>query len=99
MPFRKKIFLIIIFGALSYFLLNYRIIIIGEGIHFKLLKKQKLTLEYTIFSTKGKSNRQILSIDILRKNGIGQLLIDEGLMSEEEQECILERLNAYHSTP
>ncbi|MEA3359720.1 MAG: hypothetical protein U9R17_09995 [Thermodesulfobacteriota bacterium] len=93
MPFRKKVIIFIILGALFYLLLSYHIIIIGEGANFRLLKKSTYTLEYTIFSTKGKMNRKILAIDILREDGIGNLLIEEGLMSEEEQEIILERLN------
>ena len=93
LSFRKKIFIFIILGALSYLLLSYHIIIIGKGANFRLLKKSTFTLEYTIFSTKGKMNRKILAIDVLRQDGIGNLLIEEGLMSEEEQEFILERLN------
>ena len=93
LPFRKKFIIWVILGTLFYFLLSYHIIIMGEGINFRLLKKSTFTFEYTIFSTKGKNNRKILAIDILREDGIGNLLIEEGLMSEEEQEIILERLN------
>ena len=92
-PFVKKCFVFAFLGVLFYFLLSYHIIIVGEGINFRLLKKSKYTLQYTIFSTKGKSDYQILAVDTLREDGIGNLLIEEGLMSEERQEAILNRLN------
>jgi len=92
-PFVKKCFVFAFLGVLFYFLLSYHIIIVGEGINFRLLKKSKYTLQYTIFSTKGKSDYQILAVDTLREDGIGNLLIEEGLMSEERQEAILNRLD------
>ncbi|HUU41697.1 MAG TPA: hypothetical protein VMW42_12205 [Desulfatiglandales bacterium] len=91
MPLKKKATLIIILGAVFYFILSYHIIIIKEGV--RLLKKSTFTLEYTIFSAKGKSNKTIMAIDILREDGIGELLKEEGLMSEEEEILILETLD------
>ena len=93
MSLKKKFTLLIIFGAILYFLLNYHIIITGQGVgNIRLLKKSTYTLEYTIFSTKGKSNKSILAIDALREDGIGTLLKEEGLMSDEEEAHILEIL-------
>ena len=93
MSIKKKFTLLIIGGAILYFLLGYHIIIAGRGIgNIRLLKKSKYTLEYTIFSTKGKSNKTILSKAALREDGIGELLKEEGLMSEEEEALILEVL-------
>ena len=93
MSIKKKFALLIIVGAILYFLLSYHIIITGHGIgNIRLLKKSKYTLEYTIFSTKGKSNKTILSKVALREDGIGELLKEEGLMSEEEEALILEVL-------
>ena len=88
MNFGKKLTIWIILGAVFYFLLSYHFIFIDKTV--KLLKKSSLSLNYTIFSTKGKSNKSILSIDELRKDGIGDLLLEMGRMSEEE----LERLEA-----
>jgi hypothetical protein len=91
---KKKVTLFIIAAAVFFFLLSYHIIIIGRDItDIRLLKKSTFTLEYTIFSIKGKSNKAILAIDILRENGIGDLLIEEGLMSEEEEARILQTLS------
>ena len=78
-----------IVGAIFYFLLSYHILFIGSSV--KLLKKSHLTLEYTIFSTQGKTNESILGVDDLRKDGIGQLLVDMGKISQDELDLLLER--------
>ena len=88
----KKVAFFLILGALAYFLLSYHIIIINQSA--RLLKKSTLTLEYTVFSTKGKTNKTILAIDSLRDDGIGDLLKQEGLMTDEEEARILESLEA-----
>jgi hypothetical protein len=93
MPLRKKLFLLIIVCGSLYFLLSQHIVIIeGDLRNIRLLKKSTLTLEYTFFSTQGKTNKQILSIDVLREDGIGEILIEEGLMSAEEERLILKEL-------
>ncbi len=73
----------ILAGAL-YFLLSHHFIIVGNTV--KLLKKSDLTLEYTFYSTKGKRVSTILDIEPLRQDGIGEILMDAGLISEEEYE-------------
>jgi len=93
MSLKKKFTLLIIGGAILYFLLGYHIIITGRGVgNIRLLKKSTYTLEYTIFTTRGKSNKTILSKAALREDGIGELLKEEGLMSDEEEALILETL-------
>ena len=93
MSLKKKFTFLIIVGAILYFLLSYHIIIMKQGIgNIRLLKKSTYTLEYTIFSTRGKSNKTILAIDTLREDGIGKLLKEEGLMSDEEEAVILDIL-------
>ena len=87
MKFRNKIIVFAIVGVVLYFLLSYHFIIINSGI--KLLKKSSLTLEYTIYSAKGKTNAMILSIDELREDGIGDLLVEMGKMSEQQLELIM----------
>lgn len=87
MRFRNKIIVFTILGVVLYFLLSYHFIIINNGI--KLLKKSSLTLEYTIYSAKGKTNEVILSIDDLREDGIGDLLVEMGKMSEQQLELIM----------
>ena len=84
MKFSKKLVIWIVLGAVFYFLLSYHFIFIDNTV--KLLRKSSLSLEYTIFSAKGKTNKSILSIDELREDGIGDLLVEMGRMSEEEME-------------
>jgi len=93
MPLKKKVTLLLIGVALLYFFMSYHIIIIEGNIReIRLLKKSTFTLEYTFFSTKNKSNKYMLAIDILREDGIGELLIEEGLMTKAEQTLILKSL-------
>jgi len=90
MKFHKKLLIWVIVGAVIYSLLSYHFIFVGNTI--KLLKKSSLTLEYTLFSTKGKTNESILAIDVLREDGIGDLLVEEGRLTEEELERLLNKI-------
>jgi hypothetical protein len=90
---KKKIVLIILAGALLYFFLSYHIIIIeGDPRNVRLLKKISFTLQYTFFDTRNRTNKSMLSIDALREAGLGEILIEEGLMGEQEEIRILESL-------
>jgi len=89
MPFWKKILL---WGGLAlslYIAMSYHFIYFGWP-NIKILKKSELTLSYTFFSAQGKTNRVILAIDPLRKDGIADILVEMGRMSEEQKEAILE---------
>lgn len=87
--FKKLLFWAAIAGTL-YFFLSYHIIYIEKSV--KLLKKSKLTLEYTIYSAELKNNRTILSVDMLREDGIGELLVEVGRMSQEEMESLMAQI-------
>ena len=89
MRFLKKLVIFVVIGGVLYFFLSYHIIIVGNGL--TLLEKSNLTLNYTFFSTKGKTNKTILAIDELREDGIGDVLYDEGLITETELERILRK--------
>jgi hypothetical protein len=91
MTFRKKIFVWTIALGAAYFLLSYHIIFFGK--HPRLLKKSHLSLNYTFFSVQSKPNKKILAIDDLREDGIADLLVEEGRMSEEERNLYLQQ---YH---
>jgi len=91
MPRVRNLLLFVVLGAILYFLLSYHVILTNRST--RLLRKSTFTLQYTFFSTKGKSNKTILTIDALREDGIGDLLKKEGLMSEEEEALILQSLN------
>ena len=75
-------------GVLGYFLLSNHIIIVGTDI--RILKKSRLTLEDTFFSTQGKSWQSVLSNIQLRKAGIGKLLVEMGRLTEEELKRLAE---------
>jgi hypothetical protein len=51
-----------------------------------MLKKSELTLKYTIFSTKGKTVEKVLSVPDLWDDGIGELMVREGKISEDDLE-------------
>lgn len=78
----KRYFWWIIFGGAIYFLLNYHVIFIGKTA--KLMKKSTWTMDYTFFSTKGKRVETILDVEPLRKDGIGELLVEMGMITPEE---------------
>ncbi|MBN2032946.1 MAG: hypothetical protein JW836_06685 [Deltaproteobacteria bacterium] len=85
----KKIVLWGIVGALFYFFLSHHIIFVGSKV--KVLKKSNLTLEYTIFSTQGKSYESIIRVDQLRRDGIGELLVEMGKLSQGELDRLLDK--------
>lgn len=88
MDFLKKVIIIaVIIGAL-YLLMGFHYIVINSSI--KMLKKSELTLKYTFFSIKGRSIESVLSIEELWEDGIGDLLVEEGVISQEQ-------LNIYSS--
>ena len=89
MTFRKKIIIWTIVLGAAYFLLSYHIIFFGK--HPMLLKKSHLTLNYTFFSIQSKPINKIMAITDLREDGIANLLVQEGRMSEGERDLYLER--------
>ncbi|PKN29362.1 MAG: hypothetical protein CVU64_08630 [Deltaproteobacteria bacterium HGW-Deltaproteobacteria-21] len=90
MKFLKRLILWGCVAVLGYLFLSYHFIFVGSSP--KLLKKSKPSMEYILFSTQGKSNHSILSIDVLRKAGIGQLMVQEGKISGEELEKLTEEI-------
>ena len=90
MAFFKKIAIFAVIGAICYFLMAYHYIIIDNSL--KMLKKSELTLKYTIFSTKGKPVETVLSVPELWNDGIGELLLKEGKISEERLEMYKEKM-------
>ncbi len=89
----KKIFIFGILGGTLYFFLSFHLIFINSTI--KLLRKSSLTLEYTIFNAKGKTNATILSNDDLREDGIGEILVEMGKMSEDQYTRLMRKYEPY----
>lgn len=90
MAFLKKIITIAVVVAVLFFLLAYHYIIVDNSV--KMLKKSTFTLEYTIFNTKGKEVEKILSIPQLWNDGIGELLLEEGKISEDQLELYRQKM-------
>ena len=85
----KKLVIWVVLLACGYFVLSNHFIFIGKDL--RLLKKSRLTLEYTIFSTQGKSIESILDVDDLRNDGIGRLLVEERKITEDQLDAILDK--------
>jgi hypothetical protein len=85
----KKLVIWAVILACGYFILSIHFIFIGSSI--QLLKKSRLTLEYTFFSTQGKSAESIMNVDALREDGIGRLLVEKGIITEDQHIAILEK--------
>jgi hypothetical protein len=89
MSFRKKIIVWAIVLGGAYFLLGYHVIFFGK--HPRLLKKSHLSLNYTFFSIQKKPNKEILAIHDLREDGIADMLVEEGRMTEEQRDLYLQQ--------
>lgn len=87
MKFLKRLMLWAVVAGVLYMLLSYHFIFFGWNV--RLLKKSERTLNYTFFSTQGKTNKQILAVDELREDGIADLLVEEGMITPEDRERLL----------
>jgi hypothetical protein len=90
MSFIKKLFFLAICGGIIYALFSYHFIYFG-GTQISLLKKSQLTLNYTFYSVSGKTNKFILAKEPLREDGIGDLLVKMGRMTEDEKQELLKK--------
>lgn len=82
MRYLKKFVFWVVIVAIAYFVLAYHYILVGRSV--VPLKKASLTLNYTIYNTKGKTNKTIMANKELREDGIGNLLVEAGKMTPEE---------------
>lgn len=85
----KKYLLYAIIAGCCYMLLAYHYIYTGsEDVNimdsFRMLKKEKLNLRYTFFSVQKKQPDTIMKIDVLREAGIGDILVEYGIITEEQ---------------
>jgi hypothetical protein len=67
----------------GYFLASQHIVINERD--FRLLKKSELTYEYTFYNVTDKTPEEVLRINMLREDGIGDILVEFGYLSEEEK--------------
>ena len=79
----KQYVLIAVLAAAAYFVMSNHFIFYGTSVH--LLKKPTLHLHYTFFSIKEKRPDSIMKIDYLRDAGIGDLLVELGMIDEAQR--------------
>ena len=60
---------------------------------FDVLKKKELTFKYTFFSLKQASPEDALRINDLRDDGLGDLMVEKGMLTQEELDRILLKLD------
>lgn len=85
----KKSLIFIALGALFYFALTHHFIIINGWV--KTLPKSKWSMDYTIYSTHGQTPRNMIAIEDLRRDGIADLLVEAGKLTEDQKEFLLSR--------
>jgi hypothetical protein len=79
----KQYILIAVLAVAAYFMMSNHFIFYGTNLH--LLKKPTLHLHYTFFSIKEKRPRSVMKIDYLREAGIGDLLVELGMINEQQR--------------
>lgn len=84
----KQYIFFAIIAAICYFFLSHHIIYYEKS--FYLLNKSNLTFSYTFYSIQKKKPATILKADPLREDGMGDLLVELGLLDEEEKEQLEE---------
>jgi hypothetical protein len=77
-----------------YFVVAHHFIIDVDNKDFYLLKKSELTLAYTFYNIKDRKIESILKIDDLRRDGIGDLLVELELITEAEKNKLEAKFDA-----
>jgi hypothetical protein len=90
----RSYILIAILLGIGYLLASQHIIIVNKD--FSLLKKSYLTFEYTFYNLTDKDPEDVMEIELLRDAGIGDLLVEFGMLTESEKEE-LERQYEYEN--
>jgi hypothetical protein len=79
----KRYILILLLAYGVYFVLDHHFLF--EGSKFYLLKKSELSLKYTFFNMTDRRVESVMKIDELRNDGVGDLLVELGKITEEEK--------------
>ncbi len=87
----KQYLLIAAAAALLWFVLDNHFIIDGHRVH--LLKKSTLNLHDTFVSLDNKRPESILQNEKLREAGIGDLLVELGIITEDKKSQLESKFN------
>ena len=87
----KQYIFIALAAAALYFVLDNHFVFYGRDVH--LLKKTSLNLHNTFVSLDNKRPESVLKIDRLRNAGIGELLVDLDLLTEEKKNRLETKFN------
>lgn len=79
----KKYILIGLLAYGAYFVMDHHFLF--EGSDFYMLKKSEPSLKYTFFNMTERKAESIMKIDELRQDGVGDLLVELGKITEEEK--------------
>lgn len=89
----KKVILLAIVAGIVYGLMSYHIVFYGTKI--TLLPKSTHTLEWTFVNVKPtefRTPQEILGEDVLREDGIGYVMVEFGIITEEQRIKIEEEI-------
>ena len=79
----KKYIMIGLLAYGAYFIMDHHFLF--EGKNFYMLKKSEPSLKYTFFNMTERKIESIMKIDALRQDGVGDLLVELGKITEEEK--------------
>ena len=79
----KKYIMIGLLAYGAYFIMDHHFLF--EGKNFYMLKKSEPSLKYTFFNMTERKIESIMKIDALRQDGVGDLLVEMGKITEEEK--------------
>ena len=91
--FLKKIVIFAVVLGIGYLFMGYHYIIVDKPVPL-MFKKSKLTLKYTIVSTKGKELSKVMGIQELWDDGIGKEFLKAGLITDDEYAAFESKMEA-----
>lgn len=89
---RNYVLIAVVIGGFYYLLSHH--FIITSWTHFNVLDKTELTLANTFYSISQVPPEETLRVEALRKAGIGEWMVEHDMISREQLDYILRKLDA-----